>query len=201
KKIQQIEHGMEVEVLEVIRGEESRSTITIWGDPGHLCRVYTSSFEIGATVIFALSKIETPPNPDFFSPLEKVDDYIISVCGLHYTKCNDPVNPYTQEVEDLAECLGFDPCNCGQPKLNVYPNPTIGPLAIKLPAAVVDVSPKQVNVYDIRGALVRNLQFLTDGEERTLNLDLGGLHPGIYFLEYRSPLLCGSAKAERILLR
>jgi len=203
KKIAQIEHGMEIEVLNVIRGEENRSKIKVWGDVGHLCRLYTSTFEIGETVIFALSKIDWTASPDApdWRALEKVDDYVISVCGLSYTKCDDPVNPYTQEVEDLSECLGFDPCNCGQAKLEVFPNPTTGPLQLTLPDVAKEIENKVVDVYGINGALVRSITITTSEEDKEFSMDLSGLDPGLYFLKYQSPLLCGTSKAEKILLQ
>lgn len=203
KKTAQVEHGMDVEVLHVIRGNENRSKIRVWGDVGHLCRLYTSGFEIGETFIFALGKIDwnAPPDGSDWQLLEKVDDYTISVCGLYYTSCDDSVNPYTQEVEDLVSCLGYDPCNCGTAKMKIFPNPSKGPLQLTLPDIAEEVADRFVDVYNINGALLKTIKVASDEEGKQFRMDLSELNPGLYLLAYHGPLLCGKPKLEKLLLQ
>jgi hypothetical protein len=67
-------HGMDVRVLEVLRGREPRRTIRIWGDTGALCRPYVTSFPVGTRWIFAVTASRTPGE----------GDYAIAFCGEHW---------------------------------------------------------------------------------------------------------------------
>jgi hypothetical protein len=65
-------HGMDVAVLEVLKGLETRPVIRIWGDTGALCRPYVTAFPRRSRWIFAVHRARAP---------ESSDDYAISVCG------------------------------------------------------------------------------------------------------------------------
>jgi hypothetical protein len=67
-------HGMDVTVLEVLRGREPRRTIRVWGDTGALCRPYVTSFPVGTRWILAVSRSRTPGE----------GDYAIAFCGEHW---------------------------------------------------------------------------------------------------------------------
>jgi hypothetical protein len=67
-------HGMDVAVIEVLRGEEARRTIRVWGDDGALCRPYIATFPRGTRWIFALS-----PSRDAGE-----GGYAISGCGAFW---------------------------------------------------------------------------------------------------------------------
>ena len=75
-EVQQINEGvnerMRVEVIKVYKGEETRDTITVWGDNGGLCRPYVNYFKDGQEYFLALSKL---PNRD---------EYYLSNCGEFY---------------------------------------------------------------------------------------------------------------------
>ena len=45
--------SMEVEILDIYKGTEERKSVTVWGDPGHLCRPYLSTFKEGGNYIIA----------------------------------------------------------------------------------------------------------------------------------------------------
>jgi len=64
-------HGMDVAVLDVLKGTEKRPAIRIWGDTGALCRPYVTGFPRGTRWIFAVQRSREP----------EAHDYIISVCG------------------------------------------------------------------------------------------------------------------------
>jgi len=72
--------SMEVEILENIRGTETRKTITVWGDPGHLCRPYLSIFQLNTYYVIAFN--ECKGNQTYNE--EKDSDYYISNCGTYW---------------------------------------------------------------------------------------------------------------------
>ena len=39
--------SMEVEIIEIYKGEETRKSVIVWGDIGNLCRPYLSAFKEG----------------------------------------------------------------------------------------------------------------------------------------------------------
>ena len=65
-------HGMDVTVLDVLKGTEDRPVIRVWGDTGALCRPYVTAFLRGTRWILALKR----------EPGTR--DYIISVCGDYW---------------------------------------------------------------------------------------------------------------------
>lgn len=73
-------NSMNVEVLILIDGQETRKNITVWGDDGMQCRPYVKTFPIGSTWIFNLSREydynTEPPTPKA--------DYEISICGTYW---------------------------------------------------------------------------------------------------------------------
>ncbi|MEM8906629.1 MAG: T9SS type A sorting domain-containing protein [Bacteroidota bacterium] len=197
KKIKQIEHGMEVEVLNVLRGNESKSTIKVWGDLGHLCRPYASTFPEEEVYIFALDKITELINPSFSSPLEEVDDYTISICGIYYSACDEPVNPFTGAADDLSDCFGFNPCDCGSSSLQVSPNPTRGPVQVQLPKSYSTLEQTIIRVYNIQGALVRWARIadlVGRDPESPISINLSGLAQGVYLIEYSTTNWCGNGQ-------
>jgi hypothetical protein len=91
-------HGMEVTVLDVLKGEEVRNVIKIWGDDGALCRPYVSNFPLRTRWIFALHREREPGSRD----------YVISGCGAFWLAVQSEqaiglVNPY--ENYKLRESL------------------------------------------------------------------------------------------------
>ena len=191
KKIGQIEHIMEVEILKVYRGEESRSKIRVIGDRGADCLVYTSLFEIGEEVVLALqpNSIETV-----------VGDYFLSGCGLYYFRCNTLLNPLHGETENIAECLEENICACSQPTSTFYPNPSDGMVFTKINLANKSGT-DFINVYNISGQRVRQLNIADQnyvGE--TLELNLRDLAPGVYFVQYSFQQDCKDLATAKIII-
>ena len=63
--------SMEVEIIDIYKGKETRKTIIVWGDNGALCRPYLSRFNQGQYYVIAFYKCKT-------------DDYFISNCGDYW---------------------------------------------------------------------------------------------------------------------
>ncbi len=192
KKISETEHTMNIEVHKVYRGEESRSIVTVFGDTGALCLVYTSQFEIGQELILALHKND-PTNP-----LD--NNYSLSICGLYYVDCNSLINPWTGEIEDITECLGDDICVCSKPKPTFYPNPCEGVLYSKI-EEINEVSETTFIVYNISGQIVRKLnvsdQLYLNG---VLEINLSDLSAGIYIIQHDVKNNCGEIESTKIII-
>lgn len=88
KKVKDKDHGMVLKVIEQFAGNPiGEERITVWGDVGHLCRMYTAGFENGETYIFGIGQLQDPlPDywNDFTGAQEEGGDFSISVCGLHW---------------------------------------------------------------------------------------------------------------------
>lgn len=81
---------MEVEVMELIKGDDTRKIIKVWGDTGILCRPYLSRFQSDS--IWVLSLFKSRSEGSFRHPDEKEGDYNISGCGEYFMKVkNDTV--------------------------------------------------------------------------------------------------------------
>ena len=66
--------SMEVEIIDIYKGKETKKTIVVWGDNGMECRPYLSEFKIGEYYVIAFFK-------------EKVD-YYISICGDYWLQAD-----------------------------------------------------------------------------------------------------------------
>ena len=66
--------SMEVEIIKVFYGQETRKTITVWGDNGNLCRPYLSVFKTNNYYVIAFEQ-DVKDNPS---------DYAISNCGDYW---------------------------------------------------------------------------------------------------------------------
>jgi hypothetical protein len=87
--------SMEVEIIEVYKGKESRKTITVWGDIGNLCRPYLSQFKEGQYYVIA-----------FYSgryggshPNEKETDYSIANCGAYWLTVDFEKSTVTGDID------------------------------------------------------------------------------------------------------
>jgi len=76
---------MEVEIIEVLKGEENRPSVKVWGDNGMMCRPYLSRFKEGSTWIIAFSK----SNEKRGHREETSKDYYISFCGEFWLQVID----------------------------------------------------------------------------------------------------------------
>ncbi|MEG8948159.1 T9SS type A sorting domain-containing protein [Rosettibacter firmus] len=81
--------SMEVEIIELLKGDDTRKTVKVWGDTGLLCRPYLRRFQSDSIWVLALFKSS---EGYFRHPDEREGDYNISICGEYYLKIkNDTV--------------------------------------------------------------------------------------------------------------
>ena len=87
--------SMEVEIVETYKGKEFRKAITVWGDIGHLCRPYLSTFKGGQYYVMALyTENSSSKHPD-----EKISDYAICNCGAYWLKVDIKKSTVIGDIE------------------------------------------------------------------------------------------------------
>ena len=77
---------MEVEIIDVYKGKETRKTTVVWGDYGMLCRVSISQFESEQYYVIAFYKCSEGSKS---LKDEKYGDYYISNCGDYWLKADN----------------------------------------------------------------------------------------------------------------
>ena len=87
--------SMEVELIEVYKGKETRKTFIVWGDIGNLCRPYLSTFKEGQYYIIAFDNgASGRGHPD-----EKNTDYSISICGAYWLTVDNEISNATGDID------------------------------------------------------------------------------------------------------
>lgn len=77
--------AMEVEVIDVYKGNEKRKTITVWGDKGNLCRPFIGWFKLDSLYVIAFEKgIDAFTENANVHQDERSTDYAISICEEYY---------------------------------------------------------------------------------------------------------------------
>jgi hypothetical protein len=75
--------SMEVEIVAVYKGTETRKKVTVWGDNGILCRPYLSTFKTGNYYVIAFKRA-AETSRGLANEGEKESDYSISICGEYW---------------------------------------------------------------------------------------------------------------------
>jgi hypothetical protein len=70
------------EIVEILKGQENRKEIKVFGDNGFLCRPYINKFQKGKYYIVGLYKCQNIERENGIK--ETVDDYQISSCGDYW---------------------------------------------------------------------------------------------------------------------
>ena len=80
----QIPMSMEIEIIDVYKGKETRKTVIVWGDNGFLCRPYLSQFNQGHYYVIAFYKGSDGSQTVFAHKKERPTNYFISNCGDYW---------------------------------------------------------------------------------------------------------------------
>lgn len=72
--------SMELEVIEIYKGEEKRRKITVWGGDVNICRPFLNKFKEGNYYLMALSKVDKS-SQEVSHEGEQSSDYTIQSCG------------------------------------------------------------------------------------------------------------------------
>lgn len=195
-KLKDTLHGMFVKVETNYINEIFEDTILIWGDPGHLCRVYTSNFEVGESVILGIKKIETASG----MPEESIGDYWLPACGVTYLKINNgivegPISMginsmsledfefYMESMTYATDCIitnTIDQNPFENSTINFYPNPANEDVFISCEnCEEIDA----LTIFDASGQ-VKNIRY--NKEDKLIRINLEGIEKGIYFVKLKS---------------
>ena len=77
------------EIVELLRGDEQRTEIEVFGDPGNLCRPYIDYLKAGEYYVVALNKSDGIDHGDGI--IETPNDYVLWNCGEFWINHN-PTN-------------------------------------------------------------------------------------------------------------
>lgn len=78
--------SMTVKIKRILKGEETRETVTVWGNNGLMCRPYLSIFEEGSQWVMAFTE-----NPEEGHEAGNSNDYGLSHCGEYFMKVENNV--------------------------------------------------------------------------------------------------------------
>lgn len=104
--------SMEVEVIEIYKGEEKRRKITIWGGDVNICRPFLTKFKEGNYYLMALSKVDKS-SQEVSHQGEQSSDYTIQSCGERWLSVDDSRKTATNWITetpvnyDLKELKAF----------------------------------------------------------------------------------------------
>jgi len=91
--------SMEVEIIEIYKGKETRKIIVVWGDNGILCRPYLSQFDTGKYYVIAFYK-GSDGSKGHVHKDEKTTDYSISICSDYWLNADIKMQIATGLVTD-----------------------------------------------------------------------------------------------------
>jgi hypothetical protein len=87
--------SMEVEIIDVYKGKETRKTVKVWGDIGNLCRPYLSEFKEEKYYVIAFYS----GNYGGRHPDEKDSDYAICNCGAYWLTVDFEKSNVTGDID------------------------------------------------------------------------------------------------------
>jgi hypothetical protein len=96
------------EIIELLRGNEQRTEIEIFGDPGNLCRPYINYLKVGNYYLVALNKSEGIDHGNGI--VETPNDYILWNCGeywINYDKSNNSVTGRILERKKKDKTIAY----------------------------------------------------------------------------------------------
>lgn len=186
------DHGMVVKVLNQISGPTVADEITVWGDVGHLCRVYVTGFQDKSQYILRLDAIPDPL-PDYWgeytSDKEASGDYTLSVCGLHYLEVAGGKviaswgtidgNETEMRLSDFKAAMeGYRAI-----QVSITRDATRSKIAVTLLEDIAEAG--QIQIWDMRGRVVRQVAIRPE-EELLYEIPFTDLSGGVYVMRIQA---------------
>ncbi|WP_460673989.1 T9SS type A sorting domain-containing protein [Larkinella ripae] len=176
-------HGIEVKILEVLNGREDKSVIRVWGDPGWMCRSYTTGFKKGEKLVLILDRIDNAYFED-----ERNGDYELGGCGTFVVRegnsitgrisGNDSEMARNRFFDELDEILSKNRPDMAR----IFPSPVVDNfLTVNVPALQQPTISAQL--ITMAGQLLQTRQ-LEAGKQH--QVDVSTLAQGIYIILFRT---------------
>lgn len=182
-------HGLQIQLLDVIQGNETRDTVMLWGSSylsTAMWRTDVSNFVTNDTMVVLIKRISSSPT----DTLESEGDYIIPDCGVYYLyyhngnvegRITQYLNlawesiPYNEFKAMVPYCYATGTATAlASPTLAhgvaVYPNPFGQQLWVS--------GEQSVRLFDAVGRLV-----YAGSSAPNIPIQLGHLAAGIYYIE------------------
>ena len=190
-KLSDYMHGMKFEITDVVYGNHALEEIMVWGDPGNLCRLYTSQFNDDDTMIISIN------SQVGWDPVEQQGDFQLPGCGIYYLSFSnglvagnispiDSIMSYTEFKTYMQSAINADTCvmtsavkTAKNINLIMYPNPSDGTFKIEIDNFNGEVD---LRVFDLRGRQMRELRV----SQEQSDFDISGLADGVYVVELSS---------------
>ena len=103
----QIPLSMEVEIVRIFKGNETRKTVVVWGDNGILCRPYLSQFETNKYYIIGFIN-GSDGTKGYVHKDEKTTDYALSICGDFWLSADIEKKVASGSVSENLTSIRFD---------------------------------------------------------------------------------------------
>lgn len=89
------------EVIQILKGEEDRREVKVFGDDGVLCRPYIDNFKIEQYYIVGLFKCGNTARQNGINETEK--DYYVNACGEYWLNLDNDQKTVTGLIEERKE--------------------------------------------------------------------------------------------------
>ena len=171
-------HGMEFEIKEVVSGQEGRRRITVWGDPGYLCRTYVTGFDRKDELLLILDPILQDRLENSTGETERAGDYSLSGCGEFFVYLNGR-NKTKQNCFSLRK---------GKPSLlEVFPNPTSSSFQLYTYSGINLENVVEVKAFNASGQfLFQVADAALSEEDGSVIITTEGWANSMYFVEIRT---------------
>ncbi|MEM1322774.1 MAG: T9SS type A sorting domain-containing protein [Bacteroidota bacterium] len=167
---QLMEHGIKGEIVEILRGAESETSINVWGKIGSECREDGLVRFLDKEVLTILRKLG---EDDLIGPNEAAGDYQIIECGVHnllidgasvtgpitavaqempYSQMHDLVNGGFENTENCSKISNSTTEVRQQAAIIVFPNPSNG--AVTIDGTAIPIQDLVIRIFNSSGQLL-----------------------------------------------
>jgi hypothetical protein len=176
-------YGIQLKVIEDMKGNIQEENITVWGDNGNSCRIdFITSYNDNDTLCMLIRKISLPD----WENIETVEDYAIIACAYSVMQFSNGyitgrINTAYEDNSMLLSDFLSQYTNLTNPNLDkdiyLYPNPVGYQLDIKLGRHIL--LPLQVRICNASGQFVQMLSY----RESEFAINTSSLSVGLYFIQ------------------
>lgn len=215
KITQIVDYGIKLQIINSFYGTENEDTITVWGDPGLLCRTYLGNHVEGEYLILAINEIGSQGRYD---TNEKPGHYDINGCGTFIlgfkengANLFDTTTVYTEYafIYNSTKQMPFNEFKAivlsntctgkileinspiKKEKLIVSPNPTNSFIDIKINTGLIS----NVEIINYNGVIVK---FIDHPNRNSTRIYLDKIPSGLYLIKTETDK--GKTLTQRVII-